>query len=231
MNKGKLIVIEGTDASGKETQTKELFANLIYEGINCETISFPRYDTPTGKIVGACYLGKPLMRRMPGKSWFENPTELDPLTASLYYAADRREAVPRILERLNSGIHLISNRYVESNMGHQGGKERDKSKRKELFDKLDYLEHKILEIPRPDKVIFLYMPWQVAKKLKKGRSGHQDAHESSDEHLRNAEESYIQLSRLRNWTKINCAPDGYPPRSIREISDEVYGIASDAINQ
>ena len=222
--RGKLIVIEGTDGSGKNTQTKELFERLICEGIDCERISFPRYETPTGRIVGECYLGKPTVTGKPGKSWFEKPGKLDALAASLYYAADRREAVPRMLEVLNSGRHLISDRYVESNMGHQGGKERDKSRRLELFKRLDDLEYGILQIPKPDAVVFLYMPWQVAKQLRADRGKHQDAHESSDEHLKNAEEAYLQLSKLRNWIRIDCAPRGHPhpPRTKEGIAEEVY---------
>ena len=219
---GKLIVIEGTDASGKETQTELLRQKLLRDNIQAQSISFPRYETPTGKIVGICYLGKALPKNEVGCSWFAKPTELDPLTASLYYAADRREAAPQILKILNSGIHLISNRYVESNMGHQGGKIRDESHRKRLFEKLDCLEHEILEIPRPNAVVFLYMPWKVTKELNKERGGHQDAHEASEEHLINAEEAYLQLSRLRKWERIDCAPHGFPPHSINEISAEVY---------
>lgn len=224
MKKGKLIVIEGTDSSGKETQSKLLVERLNKEGIKSKLISFPRYETPAGRIVGECYLGKKLTPEMSGKSWFENPTLLDPYVASLYYAADRRAAVPCITEILKSGTHIIANRYVESNMGHQGGKTRGKDRFKLIKD-LDDLEHNILKIPRPNGVIFLYMPWQVAKILKERRGGHQDAHEASDEHLINAEETYINLAEWRNWSFIYCTSvEGAKesPRTKEEISEEVY---------
>lgn len=261
---GKLIVIEGTDSSGKETQAKRLCQTLVHTGIKCEYISFPRYETPTGRMVGECYLGKPrveyedrelldaaklafpessfveifkaqaiaqaLLAKIPGKSWFDDPTKLDPRTASLYYAADRREAARDIFRILGSGTHLVSNRYVESNMGHQGGKITNEDERERLFEDLDLLEHGILKLPRPDLVIFLHMPLEVAKKLNKGRGQHKDAHESSDEHLRNAEAAYLQLAKLRSWTRIECAPNGYPPRSeddiAKEISDKVLPLLS-----
>lgn len=59
--KGKLIVIEGTDCSGKETQTKLLMERLKKDGEKVATLSFPMYDTPSGRIIGACLLGKPQM--------------------------------------------------------------------------------------------------------------------------------------------------------------------------
>jgi len=227
MKKGKLIVIEGTDSSGKNTQSKILVERLNNEGIKTEMISFPMYETPTGRIIGECYLGKKyiekkLVPNAPGESWFENPTGLDSLAASLYYAADRRIATPNIIKTLESGVHIVADRYVESNMGHQGGKIRDKAERLNLFEDLDLLEHYILKIPRPDAVIFLYLPWQAAKKLKEGRDGHQDAHESDDEHLKNAENAYIELAELRNWIKIGCAPEGYHIRTVEDIAEEVY---------
>ena len=84
---GKIIVIEGTDCSGKETQTKLLVERLKKEGKKCAYFSFPMYDTPTGKIVGGPYLGKPEIN----ESYFpETSANVDPLVSSLYYAADRR---------------------------------------------------------------------------------------------------------------------------------------------
>lgn len=85
--KGKIIVIEGTDCSGKETQTSLLVQRLSKEGKKIERVSFPSYDTPTGKIVGGAYLGKSYI----GEGYFpEGAANVDPKVASLYYAADRR---------------------------------------------------------------------------------------------------------------------------------------------
>ena len=94
MTKGKLIVIEGTDCSGKETQTKLLIKRLIGENIKVRDFSFPNYDSPTGKIIGGAYLGKPSI----GESYFEeNATNVDPKVASLYYADDRKYNIPKII--------------------------------------------------------------------------------------------------------------------------------------
>lgn len=199
IKRGKIIVIEGTDCSGKETQTKMLCDRLISEGISCESISFPRYNTPTGQMVSR-YLGKE-----PFEQEFGSSDSINPKLASVLYAEDRFFAKPEITSLINSGKNLIINRYVESNMGHQGGKIKDSVKRLEFFKWLDELEYKVFELPRPDAVIFLYMPHELGMKLKTGRPGKADGHESNKEHLKNAEESYLQLADLFGWKRVDCS--------------------------
>ena len=93
--RGKLIVVEGTDCSGKETQTNRLLESLKKDGVKVEKFSFPAYDTPTGKIVGGPYLGKDYI----SKGWFsEGAPNVDPKVASLYYAADRKYNIGHINE-------------------------------------------------------------------------------------------------------------------------------------
>jgi len=224
---GKLIVIEGTDYSGKETQTKKLIERLNKEKVSerrSHYFSFPKYNTPTGKIVGECYLGKDL--GYGGGSWFSDPVTLDPKIASLYYAADRRATLPEMKRILESGENIISDRYVTSNMGHQGGKIANRDERKDFLRYLHKLEYELLELPEPDKVIFLYMPYQVSMELKKSRVEKSDAHESNPNHLRQAEEAYLELAEEYNWTKINCAPNKTKDslRSIEDIHKEVFNI-------
>ncbi len=226
MKKGKLIVIEGTDCSGKETQSKMLVERLNGEGISCETISFPRYETPTGRIVGGPYLGKPEIC----ESWFaEGAGSVDSMVASLYYAADRRAARAGIFDILKSGSHLILDRYVSSNMAHQGGKINTTWGRREFYQWLDALEYGLLELPRPDITLFLYMPYLIGAELKKRRAGEMDGHEKDLGHLKNAENAYLQLSHMYPWKKIDCAPDETLEslRTPEDISEEVY---SDVLN-
>ena len=153
--KGKIIVVEGTDCSGKETQTSLLVQRLRKVGRKIERLSFPAYETPTGRIVGGPYLGKKHI----GEGYFpEGAANVDPKVACLYYAADRRYNRDAILDLLNQGIDVVLDRYVESNMGHQGGKIFDKEERLKLYENLDNLEYGFLELPRPDVTLFLYMP-------------------------------------------------------------------------
>lgn len=215
---GKLIVIEGTDCSGKETQS-----NLLYEKIKLENniikTSFPMYDTPTGKIVGGSYLGKEHISECLFK---EGAVNVDPRVASLYYAADRLYNINKINEALNDDYLVLLDRYVESNMAHQGGKIFDSKERNKMYEWLEKLEYDLLKLPRPDLTIFLYMPYQYALELKKNRT-ELDQHELSKEHLINAEKAYLELANKYNFEIINCVKDGII-RTKEDINDEIYSI-------
>ncbi len=221
--RGKLIVIEGSDSSGKATQTDKLIDRLQKEGYLVEKMSFPRYGTPTGRIIGQCYLGKSREEWKGESSWFPNAVNVDPKIASLYYAADRRAALPKINKILNDGKNLVMDRYVLSNMAHQGSKVAPKE-RINIINFLDKLEYDLLELPRPDNVIFLYMPFEVAIELRRKRNEIADAHESSIDHLKRTEETYLELFLKYNWMKIDCAPDRTMKslKTIEEIGNEVY---------
>ncbi len=218
MKRGIIVVIDGTDSSGKRTQSEKLVDKLNYLGHKSEMMSFPRYDTPTGQIVGECYLGKNL--RSGGGCWFNDADKVDPKIASLYYAADRRAALVEIREKIGGGISLVFDRYVEANMGHQCGKLKNSKDRAELSEWIDYLEYKMLELPRPDLVFFLHMPLKVSRKLIKNRN-ELDSHESNEQHLINAERAYLELADIYKWIKISCSEDGEKPRAIEEIHEEI----------
>lgn len=215
--RGKLIVVEGTDCSGKETQTKKIVERCEVKGIKVYNYSFPRYDTPTGKIVGGPYLGKSYIC----DGWFpEGAPNVDALVASAYYAADRRYNIKEIMEHLNNGDIVLLDRYVESNMAHQGGKLDSKEERQKMYEKLDELEFGIMELPRPDAVIFLYMPSSYAAILRQGRAEAADQLERDMEHLAKAEQAYLELTEKYGYIKIDCVKDDVI-RTIDDISDEV----------
>lgn len=220
MNKGRIIVIEGTDCSGKETQSRLLEKKLKEENIKCVSFSFPRYDTPTGKIVGGAYLGKKGI----GESFFENE-ELDPKIASLYYAADRKYNIDKVLDYVLKGYIVILDRYVTSNLAHQGGKIENKDERFYMYQWIDKLEYWLLSLPKPDKTIFLHMPYDYAKELQKNRND-LDIHEKNEKHLKNAERAYVELSQLYGWDTVECVKDN-KIRTIEDISSEVYKIVTD----
>ncbi|PIN90005.1 hypothetical protein COU57_04805 [Candidatus Pacearchaeota archaeon CG10_big_fil_rev_8_21_14_0_10_32_14] len=226
---GSLIVIEGTDASGKETQTKMLVDRLNKEGNTTKHISFPRYETPTGRVIAQAYLGKSNPKWNEDKAWFGDADKVDPHIASLYYAADRMAAAHEMEQILESGTHLVLDRYYQSNMAHQGGKIIDESKRMLIFDFIKMLEVDTLKIPEEKGVIFLYMPCNVAFELRKRRGEEPDGHEINSEHLKRAEESYLHLSKhfWWKWAKIDCAPDGTMNslRTPQDIAEEVYDLA------
>ena len=213
----KIIVIEGTDCSGKETQTKLLLENLKNDGIKIDSMSFPNYESPTGKIVGGPYLGKEYICG----GWFaEGAALVDPYVAMCYFGADRRYNLPLIKEKLNNG-HLILDRYVYSNMAHQAVKLDDVDARNKMIDKLEEFEFGILELPRPDVAIFLYMPYEYGLKLKEGRSEKLDQHEISYENQVNSIKTYLEMESRYNFIRIDCVKDG-SIRTKQDISDEIY---------
>lgn len=220
MKRGKILLIEGTDRSGKQTQTDLLIDRFNREDIPCQKMSFPRYDTPTGRIVGQCYLGKELGGG--DVAWFGDSNSVDPRIASMYYAADRLAAVKEMKKILNSGKNLILDRYIESNMAHQGGKCRDQIQRSKLIQFIIDLEYTTLKLPSPNGIIFLYMPFEIGVQLGEKTKEKADGHESNLEHLKNAEETYVYLARRFNWERVDCAPNGFPPRTPEDIHEEVY---------
>jgi len=217
-NLGKIIVIEGTDCSGKATQSKLLVERLKKEKKKCISFSFPMYDTPTGKIVGGAYLGKPEIC----ESFFPDAVGLDPKIACLYYAADRKYNIEKVMKYVKMGYYVILDRYVTSNLAHQGCKIDDKDERFYMYQWIDKLEYWLLELPKPDITIFLHVPYDFTKELEKNRE-FLDEHEKSPEHLKNAERAYVELAGLYNWDKIECIKDN-KLRSIEDINDEIYKI-------
>lgn len=214
--KGKLIVIEGTDCSGKETQSKMLLENLKKQKIKIEQFSFPNYDSPTGIIIGGSYLGKSHI----GPCIFsEGAVNVDPKVASLLYAADRLYNINKIDELLKTGTNVILDRYVFSNMAHQGGKIDEYDKRIKMYKWLEKLEFDLLNLPKPDISIFLHMPYDQAVKLKQNRT-EIDQHEMDEHHLKMAEKAYIELSNLYNWYTIECN-NGDTIKTKGEIQGEI----------
>ena len=213
----KLILIEGTDCSGKETQTKKVIERLNDEDIKSIYFGFPNYNSPTGKIVGGPYLGKPAISEC---VFPEGAANVPPKVASLYYAADREYNIGKVKEYLNEGFNVFLDRYVVSNMAHQGGKIEDEVERKKMYKWLEDLEYGLLELPRPDLTIFLHMPYKYSLILKSGREEALDEHERSENHLINAEKAYLELSELYGFDVIECVKDGNI-RSIDDINDEL----------
>jgi len=226
--RGKLIVIEGTDCSGKSTQINLLIEKLKKEGKKVITLDFPNYSSPTGKVIRR-YLDNE----------FGPANSIDPRIASIFFALDRYSNKHFIEEAMLEYDVVILDRYVESNMGHQGGKISDADVRKRFYGWLDELEYGNFQLPKPDAILLIHMPHIVSLQLKEGRirksefhPGNEDGHESNPEHLKNAENAYLQLADLFGWKKISCAPDETinSLRTPENISEEVYNIVRELIN-
>lgn len=224
MRRGKIIVIEGTECSGKETQTSLIVQRLKREGKKVEHLAFPMYDTPTGKIVGGPYLGKEYI----SNSYFkEDIINVDPKVAALYYAADRRYNLKTINEFLDDGYDLIIDRYVESNMAHQGCKISNKEERFKLYKWFATLEYDLLELPRPNLTILLHMPYKKTMELKREKADN-DNYNNVLNYYKNSEDAYLELAKMNNHKVISCVKDD-KLRDILEIHEEIYNVVKSVL--
>src|SRR3989344_7633575 len=131
LKKGKLVVVDGIDGSGKATQVGLLAERFRQSGIRFKTIDFPRYyDNFFGRMIGSYLSGI-----------YGDFIKVDPRLASVLYAADRFESSSKIREWLQEGYVVLTDRYVSANQIHQGGKIKDPKKRKEFLSWLDKMEH------------------------------------------------------------------------------------------
>lgn len=208
--RGKLLVIEGTEGSGKETQADLLVKRLNEMGEKAVKMRFPMYDTPTGKIIYEHILNKD------GNSYFDE--EVDPKALSLYYAADRVNNIGKINELLDKGVHVVLDRYVESNMAYQASKFEDVKDRVNMIFWMEQLEFNLLDLPRPDKVIFLFLPYQYRPLVG----------EVADLKYHNIEMTYHLLSRRYDFGVVSCVNDD-KLKDINSISDEVLEYVKNII--
>jgi dTMP kinase len=214
--KGKLIVIDGGDGSGKATQSELLMNYLQKEGYKVKYMDFPRYYSSFhGRVVGRFLTGE-----------FGALDQVSPYLAALAYALDRASAKEEMDEWLSSGGILLCNRYATSSMAHQGSK-MPKEKQQEFVDWLDEMEYKVHKIPREDVVIYLHVPWKVGYELtlkkdeRKYLDGKLDIQEKDMNHRQDSEAMYLKLAKERkNWITIECCV-GQTIRSKEEIHQEL----------
>lgn len=201
MANGLFILIEGTDGSGKTLQTKILVKRLKKLGHKVQEISFPRYGNKSCALVEDYLNGK-----------FGSAREVGPYRASMFYALDRYAASFDIKKWLKQSKIIVCNRYVGSNLAHQGGKIRSKTERKKYFA-WDYnLEYNIFGIPKPDISIILHVTPKISQELvdKKGEREYlhgkrRDIHEDDLNHLSDAEQAYLQIAKTFNdYTLVEC---------------------------
>jgi dTMP kinase len=226
--RGRLIVIDGGDGSGKTTQLGLLAEKLTELGYDIETVDFPQYGQKSAGLVEEYLNGR-----------YGTAEEVGPYCASLFYALDRYDASFQLRKWLDEGKIILSNRYVASNMAHQGGKIANDIERQIYFRWLHDLEHNICRIPRPDLNIILHVSCDTAQKLALGedsqarkkylsKSG-SDIHESSPEHLQKAEKIYLEIAdTFDDFAMVECMKDG-KILAPNEIHEKVFNIVMSLI--
>ncbi len=220
---GKLIVIDGSDGSGKTTQATMIVKRLRRDGHAVRTMHFPQYQVNLiGTLIEECIAGE-----------HGDFLHSDPHIASVLYAADRFESKVKIEKWLNEGAIVVLDRYVSANQIHQGGKIKDAQKRKAFLKWLDKLEYGVFKLPRPNLTIFLHVPTPVSRKLiddrnevkvKAGKVERRDTLEDDYSYLENAEQSALLLLKSqKHWKRVECAKDGIL-QTIENIHEKVYNF-------
>jgi dTMP kinase len=220
MKKGRLLVFEGLDGSGKQTQSQLLYERLKKNGYPVRKVSYPRYDNESSALVRMYLRGE----------FGQDANEISPYICSTFYAVDRYASYKQDYEEFykNGGI-VIADRYTTSNMLHQASKIQDKNKRKNFLDWLYNFEFKIYGLPVPDLVFFLDLSVEDTFSLTKNRANKitgeekKDIHETNPAHLSNAHDIAYELIEKYSWTKIKCISD-QKIRSIEDISNDIYKI-------
>lgn len=215
---GKLVVIEGLDGSGKQTQSEKLFNRLKEEGFNIIKLSYPRYDSPSSALVKMYLSGE----------FGKNANDVNAYIASTFYAVDRYASYKKEYEEFykNGGIVLLD-RYVTANMVHQSSKIDNLEEKEKFLNWLCDFEYGLFGIPKPDKVFFLNIPPVVSKKLMENRENKfshekkKDIHESDANHLQHAYDNACYLINKYNWDEINCTVNDNL-RTIDDIHEEIY---------
>ena len=223
---GKLIVIDGGDGSGKATQLKILAEKLKSLNYEIEIIDFPQYGQKSAGMVEEYLTGR-----------YGTADEVGPYGASIFYAIDRYDASFKVRGWLKEGKIVLSNRYVASNMAHQGGKIKNDIERQIYFKWLHELEYDIFCIPRPDVNLILHVNAEVGQKLvdKKGHRDYvggtkRDIHESDINHLRSAVDVYTEIAQtFDDFVMIECMADGNI-MGLEEIHKKILQAALKVIN-
>ena len=214
---GKLIVFEGTDGSGKATQSELLCKVLKEQGIPYRKITFPRYGMPSAAMVEE-YLGGKL-----GK----NPGDVNAYAASLFYAMDRYASYKQDWgEFYETGGLVVADRYTTSNAVHQASK-LPAGEKEAYLDWLFDTEYRLMGLPKPDLVLYLDMPTDITEKMMRRReenTGTQaDIHEQDKAYLARCRDNAGEVAVRCGWTVIDCAENG-APRTIDDIHAQVLGL-------
>ncbi|MCD6232960.1 dTMP kinase [bacterium] len=228
---GKFIVFEGIDGSGKATQTKLLVERLKQKGYKVSMIDFPQYGSKSVGLVEEYLKGK-----------YGSSEDVGPYRASLFYACDRYDGSFKIREWLKQGRVVVADRYIGSNIAHQGGKIKSKQGRKKFLKWLYNLEYKIFAIPKPDITLILKTSPSLAKKMatritdkrkirKRNYLGkkRRDIHEKSLRHLSNAFRAYLEAAEEfpKDFQIIECLENKKllpPPTIHQKVWRKIQGI-------
>ena len=215
MSKGKLIVIEGLDGSGKATQAKLLAQHLASQGLPVREVTFPDYASDSSALIKMYLAGQ----------FGSKPDDVNAYAASSFFAVDRYASYKTDWGRFyEEGGVVIADRYTTSNAVHQASKLLP-GERKDFLRWLFDTEYRLMGLPEPDLVLYLDMPTEITEKMMRQREAatgtHADIHEQDETYLKNCRAAAQEIVRDCGWTVIHCAK-GDAPRTVEDIHNEVY---------
>jgi dTMP kinase len=216
--KGKLIIIEGSDGSGKATQTARIYDKLLNCKLNVRKIEFPNYESDSSALIKMYLSG----------DFGKDPSDVNPYVASTFYAVDRFASYKKDWKKFyDEGGIILADRYTTSNMVHQAAKIVEIEEKNKFLDWLWEYEYKLFNLPEPDCVIFLDMPPEYSRKLMEERNNKftgeesKDIHEGNFEYMNSSYKNAKIVAEKYSWERINCISED-KVRGIEEISEEIY---------
>lgn len=232
-SKGKIVVIEGTDFSGKSTQYEKTIEVLKSKGYVFGSDSFPNYDSNSSYFVTSYLRGE----------FGKDAMSVKPKVASTFYALDRYASFKQRPwgEIYREGGNVLFARYLTSNILHQTSKYDTWEEKKEFIDWLYDFECNLLEIPKEDCVILLNMPPEKAQELKQHRLKEQnglssngsekDIHEENTEYLKKTYETALEVAKYLGWSVVDCIDKDGNIRSIEDINSEIVEIVENIFSK
>ena len=216
--KGKLIVFEGTDGSGKSTQFRLLCDRLRGQGTAFQKLVFPQYEEPSSALI----------RMYLGGEFGSHPSDVNPYAASTFYAVDRYAAWKKVWgAAYEAGELILSDRYTTSNAVHQGGK-LPPEEQGAFFDWLFDLEYRRLGLPEPDAVVYLDMPTEQSVQLLRSRESatHSkgDIHEVDEAYLALCRQTALRASEHYGWNRVSCVDGAGRIRTVEDIHSEIWQL-------
>ena len=221
---GKLIVIEGTDGSGKSTQFRLLTSRLEADGHRFQKLVFPQYAEPSSALI----------RMYLGGEFGSKPSDVNAYAASAFYAVDRYASYKKVWgDWYENGGLIVSDRYTTSNAVHQASKE-PQEKQAEFLKWLYEFEYDRLGLPRPDLTIYLDVPTDFTEQMMPKREADTntsaDIHEQDMEYLATCRRTGKAAAEYYGWTVIQCVRNG-AMRSIEDIHDEIYRLCKACLEE
>lgn len=214
---GKLIVFEGTDGSGKATQTELLYRYLAEKAFPVKKVEFPNYQSPSSGLIKMYLRG----------DFGAHPNDVSPYVASTFYAVDRFAGFKTEWGNFyNEGGLILADRYTTSNLIHQMSKIADPVDREKFAAWLVDLEYKKFQLPEPDCVIFLDVPPDISRALIAERAAAggtrepRDIHETDQEYLTLSYQTSLRLAEKYGWLRIPCTEKG----GLKDIDSIHRGI-------